>query len=140
MTAFGRRQWMSESSVQLDMTPLIDVVFILLLFFLVTTSFIKESGLDLERPEAASSQALQTEALRIGLTASGAVYVDGQRLDVGQLRERLASVVSRAPETSVVIVPDENCKSGRLVTVMDEAKLAGAKNVAIATRPRSNAP
>jgi biopolymer transport protein ExbD len=140
VTLQTQRRWLSDSSVQLDMTPLIDVVFILLLFFLVTTSFIKDSGLDLERPQAASASPLDTRAIRIGLTASGATYIDGQRVDGEQLRRRVAAAVSRAPQTPVVIVPDENSRSGRLVAVMDAAKLAGATNVAIATQPRRGSP
>ncbi len=123
-----------QARVSVDMTPLIDIVFILLLFFLVTATFVRETGIRVNRPAATSAQPLSSDALRVTLTKSGALYMDGRKLTAGQLEQKVRAASLSDPRTLVVIVPDEDAASGRLVKVMDIARLAGAHDVAIATR------
>lgn len=122
-----------SDAAAVDIAPLIDVVFILLLFFLVTATLVQDAGVPVERPSASTSRALRAEAMRVTLAPSGAAYVDGMMVDDGVLRERLAAYVRQNPDASVVIIPDRTVPSGRLVEVMDQARAAGAEDVALAT-------
>jgi biopolymer transport protein ExbD len=116
------------------MAPLMDLVFILLIFFLVTATFVRDTGIQVERPQATWSDAVDARSLRIGLAASGAIYVEGQRTDLAALRERIERFVTDERDGSVILIPDRKTSAGRLVEVMDAAKLAGAKELAVATR------
>jgi biopolymer transport protein ExbD len=133
-----RRRVGSSDQVSIDVTPLIDVVFILLLFFLVTTSFIKDVGIDVKRPQANAGKPLESESLRVGIAASGSVYIDGKRQELGGVREAVVAALSRDADVGVVVVPDERVVAGRLISVMDVVKGAGAKNVAVATRRKGS--
>jgi biopolymer transport protein ExbD len=128
----------SDADVSIDMTPLIDVVFILLLFFLVTTTFIKETGIEVNRPEASLGAALDAESLRVGIAASGGIYVDGRHVDLAGVHEAVTEKTSVNSEVGIVVVPDEQVPSGRLIAVMDTVKAAGASNVAVATRRKGS--
>lgn len=125
-----------SNQAEVNIAPLIDMVFILLIFFLVTTSFIRDTGVTVERPQATTAKALQSQSLRIGVAASGHIFVDGQRLSLAQLRDRVRAFLRRERQASVIVVPDKSLKTGRLVEVIDAAKAAGAKTVAIATEQR----
>lgn len=129
----------ATSAVAVDIAPLIDVVFILLIFFLVTASFVRDTGVQVRRPQAAASQSLEPTSLRISITASGAIYTEGRQLDLSQLAEHVRRAVAKQADMSVIVVPDEAVSAGRLVEVMDAAKIAGAKDVAIATRRKGGA-
>jgi biopolymer transport protein ExbD len=118
------------------MAPLIDMVFILLIFFLVTTSFVRETGVEVDRPQAAAGQPIDSQSMRISIAASGAVYTEGERVELPVLAEKVRQFLVRERNPSVVIIPDTNVSAGRLVEVMDVAKLAGVKNVAVATREK----
>jgi biopolymer transport protein ExbD len=123
-----------DNTAAVDIAPLIDIVFILLIFFLVTTTFVREQGIEVVRPRAAFASALQPESMRVHITAGGDVYVDGQPTGTEQVAERVRSFLGRHPDAPVVVVPDETVSSRRLVEVMDEAKSGGARDIAIATR------
>jgi len=133
-----QRQAGADQNVSLDMTPLIDVVFILLLFFLVTTTFVKDIGIDVNRPSASLGKTLDSESVRVGIAASGGIYIDGQRHDLAGVREAVATALSRNADVGVVVVPDERVPAGRLIGVMDTVKVAGATNVAVATRRKGS--
>lgn len=120
----------------INMAPLIDMVFILLIFFLVTTTFVQDTGIEVTRPEAAYAQALEAESLRISIAASGAIYAEGRELDLAALREQVRRFIDTHEGGSVVVIPDEALASGRLVEVMDDVKRGGAEDIAIATRQR----
>lgn len=122
-----------ESLVAIDIAPLIDVVFILLLFFLVTASFVRETGVDVQRPQASTGAALSPDAMRLSITESGAVYTEGQRVELPELQLRVRSFLSSTPGGPVIVIPDVRVPSGRLIEVMDAARAAGAVHVAIAT-------
>lgn len=131
---FKSTQRREESSLQVDMTPLIDVVFILLLFFLVTTTFVKETGITVERPTANTAQRLALDSLRVAIAKSGATYAEGRRVELGELQRLVVDALLRDASARVVIIPDEAVSAGRLITVMDAARAAGAKHVSVATR------
>jgi len=124
----------SESAVAVDIAPLIDMVFILLIFFLVTTTFVRETGITVNKPEAIETEALRPESLRISIAASGALYMGGRQVDLAACREAVRRYVAQERDGAVIIIPDADVRAQRLVTVMDAAKQGGAKEIAVATR------
>ncbi|MCM8532112.1 MAG: biopolymer transporter ExbD [Lentisphaeraceae bacterium] len=123
----------SEDDVQnVDMTPLIDMVFILLIFFIVTTVFAKDKGMDIQRPSQQSSGELAKENLLVAITAEGNIRVGGQPLSINSLRAYISNRL-RKEVLPVVLLADKNAPVGLLADVMDECSMAGAKNISLAT-------
>jgi len=118
----------------IDMSPLIDCVFILLIFFIVTTVFVEETGVEVDKPQAASSIQLEKNSILIAITASGQVVYGGQDIGVHGVAPLVERNVRADENIPVIIQADENAVSGKLVEVVGEAKLGGAKNVSLATR------
>ncbi|MBL7152749.1 MAG: biopolymer transporter ExbD [Phycisphaerae bacterium] len=114
------------------MTPLIDMVFILLIFFVVTTSFVSETGLSIQRPQSSSSEALARESIRVGVNANGRIAVDGRRTALFSIRPLLQSKLRSRPGLAVVIVADKAVSVDRVVRVMDEVRGAGVTQIALA--------
>ena len=125
------------SAMAVDIAPLIDVVFILLIFFLVTTTFVRDTGIEVERPEAAYAEALESTAMRISIAPSGAVYTEGRAVTLDELRQSVRAFLAAEPNGAVVVIPDRQLPAGRLIEVMDTAKGAGARDIAVATEQRS---
>jgi len=117
-----------------QMAPLIDMVFILLIFFLVTTSFVRETGLEVARPTSVTASPLERSSLLVGVSATGTVYFEGSPVELVSLRSLLRQRLQDRSDRTVVLVVDRAASSGRLVAVMDECKLAGAERLAVATR------
>ncbi len=116
----------------IDLSPLIDVVFILLIFFIVTTVFIKETGVEVEKPQAVSAQQLQNDLILIAITADGQVMYDHSNIGVAGVRSTVAALLL-IQDRPVVIQADRQVTTDLLVRVMDEAKLAGANSLNLAT-------
>jgi biopolymer transport protein ExbD len=116
------------------MASLIDMMFILLIFLLVTTSFVRETGVEVSRPTAVTAVPQEKSSLLVGVTASGAVYFEGNPVDLISLRSMLKQRLYERGDRTVVLVVDRDAPSGRLVEVMDECMLAGADKVAVAAR------
>lgn len=116
------------------MTPLIDMVFILLIFFIVTTSFVRESGVDVERPSAQTAETKEKANVILGLTAEGQIFVEGRPLDIRSVRAYMERFLAETPEGSVVIVADKESMTGATVQVLDQCRLAGVRNISIAAR------
>ena len=120
-----------------DITPLIDVVFLLLIFFMLSTTFIVSPGIRIDLPQAeAEPVRTQRKDLRVKIAAEGELYVDDQRLSPEDLLERLRATARADQDTMVVIEADENTAHKYVVEVMDRAKSSGLHRLAIATRPR----
>jgi biopolymer transport protein ExbD len=132
-----RNKRRAQNATEVNIAPLIDMVFILLIFFLVTTTFVRDIGLKVDKPQASSASSLEKEALRIGISATGTIFVEGRKLGLDQLRDRVRQFVLKEKSGSVIVIPDEKLMAGRLVAVLDAAKLGGARNLAIATRQRN---
>lgn len=124
------------NGAMVDIAPLIDIVFILLIFFLVTATFVKDTGVDVTRPQATVTRALESTSMRISVTAEGNIYTDGSRVTLDQLRAKVGGFVSRNQDGSVVVIPDGELPSKRLIEVMDVARSAGAQDVAVATEQK----
>lgn len=116
----------------IDLSPLIDVVFILLIFFIVTTVFVKESGVEVEKPAAATSQQMESELILIAITDRDEVMYDRSNIGVEGVRSTVANLV-RTSQRPVVIQADRRVSVELLVDVIDQARLAGAESVNIAT-------
>ena len=117
----------------IDMSPLIDCVFILLIFFIVTTVFVEETGVEVDKPQAASAVQLEKNSILIALTAKGEVVYGGRDIGIGGVQP-LVKRMLRKEELPVIIQADKVAQSGLLVRIVDEAKLAGATKVSVATR------
>jgi biopolymer transport protein ExbD len=121
-----------EQSHGIDLSPLIDVVFILLIFFVVTTVFVRETGVAVDKPTAVSEQRLENDLILLAITSSGEVVYDHSNIGVAGVRSTVAALLL-AQDRPVVIEADRRVTTDLLVRVIDEAKLAGAKTVNIAT-------
>jgi biopolymer transport protein ExbD len=127
-----RRYAPQEEEASIDLTPLMDIVFIMLIFFIVTTSFLKESGVDISRPSANTAERKERGNILIAITANDEVWIDKRRVDIRAVRANVERLKAENPEGSVVIQADKESKNGLLVQVMDQARLAGVANVSIA--------
>ncbi len=124
----------AEPEATMDMTPLIDMVFILLIFFMVTTTFVKDMKLELERPKASSSVAASSKAIRLFIDRNGETYLDGEPIRVWLIQSKLRDLLGTAPSKVVLVVTDEGVPAGKLIEVVDQARLAGAESVGVATK------
>lgn len=122
----------SRQSLELNIAPLIDMVFILLIFFLVTTSFVRETGVDVQRPSATTAVSKDRATLLIAVTADDQIYVERSLIDIRALRIHVERALAENPEGSVVIVADRASRTGTAIQVMDACRQAGAEDVAIA--------
>ena len=126
----SRRRDQEESEVNL--TPMLDVVFIMLIFFIVTASFVKEAGIDVTRPPAATAERKERGNILVAITENDQVWMDRRQVDPRALRANIERLHAENPGGSVVIQADTKSKNGLLVQVMDAARLAGVKSVSLA--------
>jgi len=120
--------------VEINMMPLIDMIFILLIFFLVTASFVRESGVEVNRPESVTAQEKEATGMVVGIARGGGIFIDNQQVDLRQVRGLVEVFLLENARGGVILDADESCTTGRLVAVLDQCRLAGAENVAVATR------
>ena len=121
----------SGQRVAINMSPLIDCVFLLLIFFVVTTVFVDETGLDIQKPRAASAKELDKHSILIALSPEGAIVYGGRRVPLNSVRGIVAQQLKER-EAPVIIMADASAHTGPLVDLIDECKLAGARQVSIA--------
>lgn len=126
-----RQRKTEEASV--DISPLIDMVFILLIFFMVTTTFVKDMKLELNRPSASTASSASTKAIRVFIDKFGDVYVDDQPVRIYVLQSKLRDMLRTTTDKSLLVVTDENVPAKTVIEVVDQCKLAGAKDVGVAT-------
>ncbi len=117
---------------EIDISPLIDVVFILLIFFIVTTVFVEETGIEVNKPRAATQQDLERNSILIGVTRTGQVFYGGREIGVAGVRSVVARLMRQEP-MPVIIQADRETPTEATVSVLDEARLAGAENVFVST-------
>ncbi len=127
-----RKHSHADADDDVNLTPMLDVVFIMLIFFIVTASFVKESGIDVAKPAAATATKKVSASILIAISKNGEVWVDKRRIDVRAVRANVERLLAENPQGSVVIQADQDSKNGLFVEVMDQARLAGAANIAIA--------
>ena len=125
-----RRMPVDSEAAEVNLTPMLDVVFIMLIFFIVTTSFVKESGVEIERPESVAASPRPNAQVMVAITSEGAIWVDGKPVDAHRIGPQVAELVSA--EGSVVVQADRNATTGLLIEVMDQIRQAGVDNIAVA--------
>ncbi|HIO29522.1 ExbD/TolR family protein [Marinobacter salarius] len=127
----GRLQTEEEES-DIDLTPMLDVVFIMLIFFIVTASFVKEAGIDVNKPEATTAVMKERANILVAIDSSNQIWIDKRQVDPRSVRANIERLHAENPQGTVVIQADKDSKNERLVQVMDAARAAGVYNVAIA--------
>jgi biopolymer transport protein ExbD len=129
----SRQQMMQEEEEnEINLTPMLDVVFIMLIFFIVTASFIKEAGIDVNRPDAPTAESQDDAAILIAISANDEIWIDRRETDPNAVRGMIERLHAENPKGSIVIQADEESTNEMLVIVMEAAKQAGVQNVAIA--------
>ena len=121
-----------EEESGIDLTPMLDVVFIMLIFFIVTTSFVKESGIDVSRPSAKTAEEQQKASILVAITHLGEIWIQRRKIDLDSVRANIERLHAESPEGAVVIQADKRSETGLLVEVMDQIKLAGVDKISIA--------
>ncbi len=125
-----------ESESGIDLTPMLDVVFIMLIFFIVTTSFVKESGIDVSRPIAKTAQKKQRASILVAINHHGEIWIQRRKVDIQSVRANIERLHAESPEGTIIIQADQKSETGRLVDVMDQIRLAGVKNISVSANPK----
>ena len=123
-----------QKDVGIEMGPLMDIVFILLIFFVVTSSFTRETGVDVTKPQAQSASQLEKENLLIAITREGTIHMNERQVDLASLQDILKQSLAKAPDREAVVIADKESETGVLVQVIDMCNLAGVKKVSIAAQ------
>lgn len=122
-----------EEDAAIDISPLIDCIFILLIFFIVTTTFVEETGIEVDKPQAASAAALEKQSVMIAVTSEGAIVYGGKEIGISGVQPIVRRFVEKESDTPVIIQADEKAPTGVFARVLDEAKLGGALKVSLST-------
>ena len=122
----------SRKQLSVDIAPLMDMVFILLIFFIVTSTFTRETGVDVSKPKAQSASEVQKESIMIAITRSGTIHVNERQVNLKGLEDILRQMLLKNPGREVVVIADKESNTGVMVSVIDAANLAGTKKVSIA--------
>ena len=125
-----------EEENEINLTPMLDVVFIMLIFFIVTASFIKEAGIDVNRPDAPVTETKPEDAnILVAISANDEIFIDRRLIDPRAVRANIERLHAENPEGSVVILADKASQTGLVIQVLDQARLAGIESVAVAAAP-----
>jgi biopolymer transport protein ExbD len=128
----GHRHKQAEEA-QIDMTSMLDIVFIMLIFFIVTSSFVRESGVEVNRPQASNSTTQKDTSIFVAVTSENQIYIDKRVVDKERVQPALEQLIVEQPNASLVIQADELAFNGTVIAVMDAAKSAGISQIALAT-------
>lgn len=127
------RRERKQAEVGIDLTACIDMTFILLIFFMVSTTFVKDMKIDIDRPGASTQTLASTKSVRVYIDKQGGTYLEGEPIQVWVIQSRLRDLLKGMTAKSVLVVTDEVVPAGRLVEVVDQARLAGADDIGVAT-------
>ncbi len=122
----------AEDDTEINITPMLDIVFIMLIFFIVTTSFIKETGIDVNRPQAQTALPRERGNILIAVSGANQIWMQKKQVDLGQVRAMVASGLAENPESSVIIIADEEADTGIVIDIMDQVRLGGVSYIALA--------
>ncbi len=129
------RRQREEDETEINITPMLDIVFIMLIFFIVTTSFVKEPGISPQRPTADTAAEKTRGNVLIAISQTGQIWMDKRSVELNQVRTLVEAVLAENPESSAVIIADEQANSGVLIDLMDQIRLGGIGNISIAAEP-----
>jgi len=131
----ARRHASREEETEINITPMLDIVFIMLIFFIVTTSFIRETGIDPQRPEALTADRQDRGNILIAISATGEIWMNKRQVEMGSVRQAVEQARNESPESTVVIIADERSETGILIDLMDQVRLGGVLNISVAAQP-----
>ena len=123
-----------DEEAEINITPMLDVVFIMLIFFIVTATFVKESGIDVNRPDATTATKQEKANILIAISANNTIWLDRRQIDIRSVRPNIERLHAENPQGTVVIQADKESKTETLISVMDASRLAGVFNIAIAAQ------
>ena len=121
-----------RQGVNIDIAPLMDMVFILLIFFIVTSTFTRETGVEVEKPKAQSASEVGKKNILIAITREGKIHVNERQVEYAALQDIIKQMLVKNPDREVVLIADKNSVTGRMVNVMDACNLAGVKKISVA--------
>ena len=133
----ARRHATQEEEAEINITPMLDMTFILLIFFIVTTSFVRPPGVEVNKPPAVTAQQLHSSIL-LAVTPSGQIWMNKQKVSLDQVPGMVESALAQAPQGNVVIIADSDAPSGMVVRLMGQVKLGGATSIALAAKQVEN--
>lgn len=124
----------AQEEASIDMTPMLDVVFIMLIFFIVSTTFVRDEGVEIDRPGATSGQAQSGQALTVSIDKTGSVWLLKESMKIAAFKDKLMLELAREQRQSVLIKADKEAATGVLIQVLDIVKASGVAQVAVATQ------
>ncbi|WP_438862759.1 ExbD/TolR family protein [Neptunicella sp.] len=130
----ARKHRAEEEEATIDMTPMLDVVFIMLIFFIVTTSFVKEAGIEVNKPKAQQATKQKSANIFIAINENGDIWMDKREVDVERVRANLERMLAEQPTDVVILQADVKTKHGDVVEVMDQIKAAGIDRISVAAK------
>ncbi|QTA83754.1 Putative Biopolymer transporter, ExbD/TolR-like [Desulfonema limicola] len=119
---------------EINMAPLIDMIFILLIFFLVTTSFVKQSAVEIQRPSAQSAEKKEKVNLMVEVSENGSIFIEGQHTDIRFLSARIKRFAAETPGGSILIAADRQSQTGLIINILDQCRMAGIDNISVAAK------
>ncbi|MEM5528037.1 biopolymer transporter ExbD [Gammaproteobacteria bacterium AS21] len=126
----------AEEEAGIDMTPMLDVVFIMLIFFIVSTTFVRDEGVEINRPNASSAQQQKSDGVVVAIDSNGQAWLDQQKLSISMLEQQLQSKIAKGALSSVLIKADRETPTGDLIKILDLIKATGISQVAVATEQK----
>jgi biopolymer transport protein ExbD len=123
--------------MDINITPMLDIVFIMLIFFIVTTSFVRETGINPQRPVAETATDQGHANILIGIDSDGQIWVNRHMVQMKEVRQLVENAVNENPESSAVLIADEEAATGIVLDIMDQVRLGGVANIAVAAEPES---
>ncbi len=127
-----RKHNQPEEEAEINITPMLDIVFIMLIFFIVTTSFVKETGIDPNRPEAETAETKERGNIMIAISPTDQIWMNKSSVELQQIRPMVEAARAENPESSVVIIADEEATTGLVIDLMDQIRLAGVASISLA--------
>ena len=130
----ARKHAQGEDETEINITPMLDIVFIMLIFFIVTTSFIKETGIDPNRPEAQTAAAKDGGNILIAISSNDKIWMEKRAVELTQVRGMVESAKAQNPESTAIIIADKEASTGLLIDLMDQVRLGGVTNISVAAQ------
>ena len=131
-----RKSVRKEEDADIDITPMLDIVFIMLIFFIVTATFVKESGIDVTRPDAETAVKQNRVAILIAIRDNNEIWINRRKVDLASVRANVEKLHAENPQGGAVIQADRQAETGVLVEIMDQVRLAGVGSISIAAEKK----
>ena len=131
-----RKRVRQDEDADIDITPMLDIVFIMLIFFIVTATFVKESGIDVTRPDAETAVKQNRVAILIAIRDNNEIWINRRKIDLASVRANVEKLHAENPQGEAVIQADRQAETGVLVEIMDQVRLAGVGAISIAAEEK----